>query len=242
MGIPDLTTRVGDETAQILAFRPRTKTTPENTIPTIVVNSSSYNPSAIEAQQNSLIGQIFNSYVFASKKEQMASQLSSLEKVDNLIETRFHQSMQLAAKEDTQNGVFGGTFVLDPRAKEGFASVFGRSLAEEFYKITDQNQKANDGLRLFYRSLQLTLLTNYGKVLKKIETLSHEEFEKELESIRFQKNDWEKMLNDSVLIPSNFKKPLKSLLSAFVENYVVPVWELETAQRQSHESEVAKSA
>ncbi len=105
--IPTLTEKVEDGTAQILAFRPRTKAAPETTIPTVIVTNSAYNPGVMEAQQNDLIGQILSSYIFASKEEQMTNQLSSLEKVENIIETRFHQSMQLAAKEDVQNGVFG---------------------------------------------------------------------------------------------------------------------------------------
>ncbi len=103
---------------------------------------------------------------------------------------------------------------------------------EEFYKITEQDDSSSEGLRLFYRYLQSTLLSNYGKVLKKIETLSHEDFEQNLESIKTLKDEWEKELRFSVLIPNGFKKPLSSLFRAFVENYVVPVWELETAQRK----------
>lgn len=100
--------------------------------------------------------------------------------------------MRSAAIEDVENGAFGGVFVLDPRAKEDFASVFGRSLLEEFYKITEKDQKINDGLRLFYRHVQQTLLTEYGKVLKNTEQLSSEEVDKKLEAIKLKKNNWEK--------------------------------------------------
>ena len=97
-------------------------------------------------------------------------------------------------------------------------------------------------MRAFYRHLQLGLLTEYGKVLKNTEGLSHEEREKKLETIKSKKNDWEKTLKDTILISYNFKKPLSNLFRAFVENYVVPVWELETTQRKFHEAERAKSA
>lgn len=113
---------------------------------------------------------------------------------------------------------------------------------EEFNIINKQNKDANYGLRLFYRYLQSTLLTNYGKVLKKIGTLSHKDFEQQIEAIKSRKNEWRQELLINKFIPNETKTPLRSLFTALVENYVVPVWEIETSQRKSRESEIAKSA
>lgn len=107
LAVKNLTEKTGDQTARIFTFSPRKKT-PEKIIPTYVVGANiEYNPSEEEARQNELVKQILDLYNFTSKEEQLTNQKSSLEKVESLIETRFQQTMQLAAKEDVQNGVFG---------------------------------------------------------------------------------------------------------------------------------------
>lgn len=105
--VKNLTENIGDQAAQIFTFPPRKKT-PEKIVPTYVVGANiEYNPSDYEARQNELIKQILDLYNFKSKEEQLTNQKSSLEQVGSLIKTRFQQTMQLAAKEDVQNGVFG---------------------------------------------------------------------------------------------------------------------------------------
>ena len=106
--IPNLTEDIEAQTAQILAFPSQKKIVPKKIIPTYVVGTDiTYKPNAGETEQNELIGQILKSVIFWSKEEQFANQKTNHENVESLIETRFYQTMQLAAREDVQNSVFG---------------------------------------------------------------------------------------------------------------------------------------
>lgn len=75
--MPDVIKDRKAQTAQILAFSPRTKALGK-TMPVYVVGTDiEYKPSKAEAKQNELVEQILDLYDFPSKQEQIANQKSS---------------------------------------------------------------------------------------------------------------------------------------------------------------------